>query len=86
MGHSSILESIHLSNSSIINNGDGTPSSHDVYCFPISTVAGIVVLEPPAELIIDSCVITNNTRGFVVYYGIESSDISISNTVLFNHN
>ena len=75
---------IHLSNTSIINNGDGTQSSHDVYCSPIGIVAGIVVVGLPAELIIDSCVITNNTRGFVVYDGIESSDIHISNTVLFN--
>ena len=73
---------IHLSNSSIINNGDGT-QSHDVYCSPIGAVAGIVVIESPAELIIDSCVITNNTRGLVVYDG--SADIRISNTVLVNH-
>ena len=73
---------IHLSNSSIINNGDGTTQSHDLYCSPIGAVAGIVVIESPAELIIDSCVITNNTRGFVVYDG--SADIRISNTVLVN--
>ena len=77
--------SIHLSNSSIINNGDGTQSSHDVYCSPIGIDAGIMVIKSPAELIIDSCVITNNTRGIVVYDdGIESLDIRISNTVLFN--
>ena len=71
-----------LSNSSIINNGDGT-QSHDVYCSPIGAVAGIVVIKFPAEFIIDSCVITNNTRGIVVYD--QSADIRISNTVLFNH-
>ena len=42
-----------------------------------------MVIESPAELIIDSCVITNNTRGFVVYDG--SADIRISNTALDNH-
>ena len=73
---------IHLSNSSIINNGDGT-QSHDIYCSPIGAVAGIVVIESSAELIIDSCVITNNTRGLAVYDG--SADIHISTTVLFNH-
>ena len=72
---------INLSNTSIINNGGGT-QSHDVYCSPISAVAGIVVIESPAELIIDSCVITNNTRGFVVYDN--SGSIRISNTSLFN--
>ena len=73
---------IRLSNSSIINNGDGT-QSHDVYCSPIGAVAGIVVIELPAELIIDSCVITNNTRGLVVYG--EYADIRISNTALDNY-
>ena len=72
---------VHLSNSRIINNGDGT-QSHDVYCSPIGVVAGIVVIGSPAELIIDSCVITNNTRGLVVY---DAAEIDISNTVLFNH-
>ena len=74
-------QTIHLSNSSIINNGDGT-QAYDVYCSPIGVVAGIVVIGSPAELIIDSCVITNNTRGLVVYD--ESADIRISNTVLVN--
>ena len=72
---------IHLNNSSIINNGDGT-QSHDVYCSPTGAVAGIVVIKFPAEFIIDSCVITNNTKGLVVY---ESGDIHISNTVLNNN-
>ena len=71
-----------LYNSSIINNGDGT-QSYGVHCSPIGAVAGIVVIESPAEVIIDSCVITNNTRGLVVYD--ESADIHISNTTLFNH-
>ena len=71
-----------LSNSSITNNGDGT-QSHDIYCSPIGAVAGIVVIELLGErLIIDSCVITNNTKGLVVY---DSSDIRISNTVLNNN-
>ena len=73
---------VHLSNSSIINNGDGT-QSHDVYCSPIGTVAGIVIIELSPKLIIDSCVITNNTRGLVVYNG--TADIRISNTFLDNH-
>ena len=73
---------IHLSNSSIINNGDGT-QSHDVYCSPIGAVAGIVVIELSAKLIIDSCNITNNTRGFLVYDG--SVDIRITNTMSNNH-
>ena len=72
---------VHLSNSSIINNGDGT-QSHDVYCSPIGAVAGIVVIKSPDELIIDSCMITDNTRGLVVYD--VSAAIHISNTVLFN--
>ena len=72
---------IHLSNSSIINNG-GSTQSHDVYCSPIGAVAGIVIIELPAELIIDSCVIANNTRGLVVYD--QSADIRIFNTSLFN--
>ena len=71
-------QTIHLNNTSIINNGDGT-QSHDVYCSPIGAVAGIVVIKSPAELIIDSCVIKNNTRGILVYDG---SYIRISNTVL----
>ena len=73
---------IHLSHTSIINNGDGT-QSHDVYCSPIGAVAGIVVIESPAELIIDSCNITDNTRGFLVYDG--SVDIRITNTMSNNH-
>ena len=68
-----------LYNSSIINNGGGTQSHDAAYCSPIGSVAGIVVIESPAELIIDSCMITNNTRGFLVYD--ESADIRISNTV-----
>ena len=72
---------VRLSNSSIINNGGGT-QSHDVNCSPIDAVAGIVVIRSPAKLIIDSCVITDNTRGLVVYD--ESADVRISNTVLFN--
>ena len=71
-----------LSNSSIINNGDGT-QSYDVYCSHIGAVAGIVVIESSPKLIIDSCVITNNTRGLVVYD--QSADIQITNTTLFNH-
>ncbi len=39
---------VHLSNTSIVNNGDGT-QSRDVYCSPIGTVAGIVVIKSPAE-------------------------------------
>ena len=73
---------IHLSNTSIINIGGGT-QSRDVYCSPIGAVAGIVVIESPAELIVDSCVITNNTRGIVVYNGLV--DIRIHNTTLFNY-
>ena len=73
---------IHLSNTSIINNGDGT-QSYDAYCSPIGTVAGIVVIELLGELIIDSCVIINNTKGLVVYD--ESDDIRIFNTVLYNY-
>ena len=72
---------VHLSNSSIINNGDGT-QSHDIYCSPVGAVAGIVVIQSSSELIVDSCVIKNNTRGLVVYDG--SADIHISNTVLVN--
>ena len=77
---------IRLSNSNIINNGDGT-QSHDVYCSPIGSVAGIMVLELPDEFIIDSCVIINNTKGIAVYSGddsIEILSIHISNTVLLN--
>ena len=74
---------IHLSNFSIINNGGGTPSHDAAYCSPIGSVAGIVVIELSAKLIIDSCNITNNTRGFLVYDG--SADIRISNTVSNNH-
>ena len=73
---------IYLSNSSITNNGDGS-QSHDIYCSSIGAVTGIVVLRSLAKIIIDSCVITNNTRGLVVYD--KSADIHISNTVLFNH-
>ena len=75
-------QTILLSNSSIINNGDGT-QSHDVYCSPIGVVAGIVVIESSPKLMIDSCVITNNTRGFVMYNG--TADIRISNTALDNY-
>ena len=74
---------IHLSNFSIINNGGGTQSHDAAYCSPIGSVAGIVVIELSAKLIIDSCNITNNTRGFLVYDG--SADICISNTVSNNH-
>ena len=42
-----------------------------------------MVIESSPKLIIDSCVITNNTRGLVVYDG--SADIEITNTILFNH-
>ena len=69
-----------LSNTSIINNGDGS-QSHDIYCSPSDAVAGIVIIESPAEIIIDSCVITNNIRGFVVYDG---AVIDIYNTILVN--
>ena len=75
-----------LSNSSIINNGDGT-QSHDVYCSPIAAVAGIVVIKLPAELIIDSCVIKNHTKGIVVHRGEDSFgilSIHVFNTVLLN--
>ena len=76
------FSTVHLSNSRIINNGDGS-QSHDIYCSPIGAVAGIVVMKSPAELMIYSCVISNNTRGLVVYEG--SASIQISNTVLFNY-
>ena len=79
--HSDSSGIIHLSNSSIINNGGGR-QSHDAYCSPIGTVAGIVVIELPGELIIDSCVIKSNIRGFVVYE--VSASIRLSNTDLDN--
>ena len=74
---------IRLRNSSIINNDE--TQIRDVYCSPIGAVAGIVVLELPAKLIIDSCNITNNTRGIVVYDESAETQVSISNSVLMNH-
>ena len=74
---------VHLNNTNITNNGGGT-QSHNIYCFPIDVIAGIAVMETPsAEVNIDSCMITNNNRGLVVYAG--SNNIHISKTVLFNH-
>ena len=77
-------ETVRLSNSSIINNGDGS-QSHDIYCSPIGAIAGIVVTGLPDEIVIDSCVITNNTRGLVVYGDFDSIEIYIFNTVLINY-